>query len=152
MLLVEALFKAKCPCRFQTTHEYQEALYNIKVWPLELTATRTSIDTLLRRLRNFEYVAEHAVSDGSRCEKCCKNYKSKVKLAVYRVRHYFQGLCLHCMDRTGTRAITRDEDEEYWRHQSGSGPIQYDVECDVVHGKNTWYHSFMGRSEKPNVV
>ena len=134
----EDLLKASCSCKERTLFCYEKAMYDIEVWPLERTCQKASIRTIIQRLDNFSFTAEKGA-----CDSCRKDYKAAVKAAQKRTWLYFDGLCLDCMDRT--KPMTKDEDMDYWLHDTLG-------ENDWIHGcrggrhrQPTWYFSFMGR-------
>ena len=139
----EDLLQASCKCKERTLFGYEKAMYNIEVWPLERTCQKSAMRTILQRLDNFSF----AVEEGA-CQSCRKDYKETVKAAQTKTSEYFDGLCLDCMDRT--KPVTRDEDMDYWQHDT-LGESDFIDHCRVGrHGEPTWYFSFMGRTEIRN--
>ncbi len=135
----DKLLQATCTCKEVTLFNYEKALYNIKVWPLERTAQTTTMTEILDRLNDF-----HCEPKENACGNCRSDYQSTVKLAQKRTREYFDGLCLDCMNKN--KAKTGDEDEDYWQHIDFRNQ-DYSRYCRKSHGQPTWYFSFMGRKE-----
>lgn len=109
------------------------------MWPLEQEAQRNSVASILLRLKEFTYKAPV-----SACAICHADYETNVAKARQRVKSYFDGLCLDCMDRSKPRS--GDTDKDYWKHNELS---ETDIirSCRFVHKQPTWYFSFMGRQE-----
>ena len=137
----EALLASTCKCREKNLFTYEKTLFSIDVWPLERTAQRNSINTILNRLDQFELVhpTNHLCSFSSH-----RNFEVVVKSAQACTRSYFDGLCLDCMDKSKPK--TGDVDMDYWRH-SDIRDVDLISGCRVTHRKPTWYFSFMGRQE-----
>ena len=135
----EDLLTARCDCRKETLFDYEKHLFDIEVWPLEKMAAKTSINGLLMRLDKFGY---HAKS--SACANCRKDYKVIIERVIVRVRSYFDGLCLDCMDRSKPKL--QDRDADYWNHNF-LDEEEWSLGCRFSHGEPSWYFSFMGRKE-----
>ncbi|KAL3422905.1 hypothetical protein PVAG01_04652 [Phlyctema vagabunda] len=78
----------------------------------------------------------------------CKSCKEILRGAhVFQLREglkgYWQGLCLDCMDRSGF--TTGETEREFWDYATANLWSRY---CRVKHARNSWYFSFMGRSEQ----
>lgn len=133
------MLDASCSCKEVTLFNYQKALTDIKVWPLEDIAQHTPMCTIIERLSKFSFEPKP-----SACNNCRSSYKAIVELARSRTRGYFDGLCLDCMDKSKSK--TDDEDTDYWEHNNLD---EDDVirGCRTSHGQPTWYFSYMGRRE-----
>ena len=118
-------------------------MYNIEVWPLERTCQKSPMTTILQRLDDFSFAVKKDA-----CQSCRKDYKETVKAAQTKTRSYFDGLCLDCMDRT--KPVTRDEDMDYWEHDTLGESDSIHGCRSGVHGQPSWYFSFMGRTEVRN--
>ncbi|KAF2100794.1 hypothetical protein NA57DRAFT_54866 [Rhizodiscina lignyota] len=147
-------FHASCKCKAETTHNYEKTLIDLEVWPMHPWGFKDSIHTLLHCLRKFEYDPLCGRDAADVCMGCMHgDYKASVMQITEKVTCYFDGLCLDCMDRSKHK--TRDEDQDYWSHHSHGILRKFgrsDGGCRISHGNPTWYHSFMGREEKKNVV
>ena len=135
----EDLLRAMCTCRKETLFDYERHLMDLQVWPMEKMAAKHSINQLLRMLDKFSYQAKD-----SACTNCKKDYCRHIKEDISRVRHYFDGLCLDCLDRSKPKLGDRDND--YWSHVDMDAE-DWDRGCRINHGEPTWYFSFMGRKE-----
>lgn len=67
-----------------------------------------------------------------------------VKRIETRVRGYFDGLCLDCLDRSKPKL--GDADKDYWRHATLK-EHEWVRGCRFPHKQSTWYFSFNGRKE-----
>ncbi|KAK4692165.1 hypothetical protein P7C71_g4984, partial [Lecanoromycetidae sp. Uapishka_2] len=105
----ELLFSANCDCRKETLFDYQKHLFDIGVWPLETVFQKTCMSEILTNLDKFIYEAK-----SSACGTCRRDYKGMVKRINTRVREYFDGLCLDCLNRSKPKL--GDADKDYWRH------------------------------------
>ncbi|PWY77004.1 hypothetical protein BO70DRAFT_388391 [Aspergillus heteromorphus CBS 117.55] len=144
-----------CGCKELTVFEYLRELRRINVWPLEDSMKKTSIDDILVRLNGFSQSrmrkrVDSAAGEPKHCMSCNINWDATVRSVNDRVRNYFGGLCLDCMDKTKNLRLHGSHDDDYWhyweRYQS------YDSKCRISHGEPTWYFSFMGRREKAGLV
>ena len=147
------MLKANCTCRKETLYDYEKHLYNIQVWPLERVGREASISTILDRLQNFSFEPKSTAC--SECTHPCikrnvvsfsrVTYATHVVEVVKRVREYFDGLCLDCLDRTKPKFESSEKD--YWMHAS-LDESDYCKGCRINHKQPTWYFSFMGRQEE----
>lgn len=135
----ERLLKATCICRKETLFDYERHLLDIGIWPMEKAAAKNSIECLFQILDKFSYRAKD-----SACKSCREDYCIHIKEVVSRVRSYFDGLCLDCLDRSKPRLGDRDND--YWLHNDLDAE-DWDRKCRITHGEPSWYFSFMGRKE-----
>lgn len=137
----EQLLKAKCNCKEKTLFGYEKELYRINAWPLERVAQKNSIIAILGCLEGFTFVPPKEA-----CSKYCQNnYKAIVAEATSLTQHYFDGLCLDCMDSSNPK--TGNTDLDYWCHNSlREGEMVRG--CRFSHRQSTWYFSFMGRKEE----
>lgn len=131
-----------CACADKTFRGYYKALRKIRVWPFGLVTRRDSINMILYKLETFDYVAAEDA-----CAICRRNYNQLVDRARIRVRDYFDGLCLDCLNES--KAKTRDRDTDYWYHNDPG--MKWDDHCRFEHGQPTWYFSFMDRWEKQTI-
>lgn len=138
----ENLLRRGCRCKETTLFGYEKELYTIQVWPLERAHQRSSMSTILELLNRFSFEAKE-----NACVVCRKDYRKIVEDAQVKTRHYFDGLCLDCMDRT--KPVTKDEDMDYWRHNI-LRESDFFNHCRKPHQQPTWYFSFMGRIEVRN--
>lgn len=107
---------------------------------MEKMAAKKSIDDLIDRLdKDFDYHAKD-----SACASCRMDFCSHVENVADRVRRYFDGLCLDCLDRSKPK--TGDRDNDYWHHNDLRDE-KWDHRCRIKHGEPTWYFSYMGRKE-----
>lgn len=136
----EKLLRAYCNCKERTLFGYEKTLYDLKVPPSDTNVQKRPILDMLRSLDKFQYKASGAYCRGP----CSQNFNNQVKVTVARVREYFQGLCLDCMNHTNPK--TGDTDMDYWRHGDLS-PDEWSRGCRLSHGEPTWYFSYMGRRE-----
>lgn len=135
----EQLLMASCPCRKETLYDYEKRLWQVEVWPLERVAQRTAITILLDRLDRFEEPLKQGCSPN-----CRRDFKRIVTSVKNSTRHYFDGLCLDCMDKSKPK--TGDLDMDYWRHDDLKEE-EWAFGCRFDHKQPTWYFSFMGRQE-----
>ncbi|KAL8707728.1 MAG: hypothetical protein Q9220_007308 [cf. Caloplaca sp. 1 TL-2023] len=134
----DKLLQAFCPCRKETLYDYEKALTDIQVWPLEKVAQHTAIQTIIKRLHAFIYAAK---STG--CRTCRMDFSNMVSSAGSLTHRYFDGLCLDCMDRSKSK----DEDGDYWIHQDFNEMDH--IKCvRGLHIQSTWYFSYMGRRQR----
>ncbi len=98
------------------------------------------MNAILDRLKRFEFEAKSSV-----CGTCHQDYKGMVKRIENYVRHYFDGLCLDCLDRSKPKL--RDIDMDYWRHHQLK-ENEWVKGCRFPHKQPTWYFSFNGRKEE----
>ncbi|KAL8950569.1 MAG: hypothetical protein Q9222_003403 [Ikaeria aurantiellina] len=139
----DKLLQATCSCKEVTLYNYEKALTNIKVWPLEKIAQSTPMREIIRRLDNFSFEAKP-----NACIGCRQGYKGLVDAAQSKTRFYFDGLCLDCMDQSKSE----DDDAAYFLHKNADGRRPGEMEKIVcVRGTHTqpgWCFSFMGRRER----
>ena len=95
---------------------------------------------ILDRLKNFKFEAK-----SSACGTCRRDYKVTVSSIENYVRHYFDGLCLDCLDRSKPKL--GDTDMDYWRHHKVK-EHEWVKGCRFRHKQPTWYFSFNGRKEE----
>lgn len=133
------LLEASCSCCKETLYDYERHLVDINVWPLEEKMRGCSVNTMLDRLEKFSFSAKEKA-----CGRCRKFYTSEVAGLVLKVRKYFDGLCLDCMDKSKSKYS--DDHEDYWAHDE-MGQRDWSRHCRVTHGQPSWYFSFMGRKE-----
>ncbi|KAF2833389.1 hypothetical protein CC86DRAFT_461771 [Ophiobolus disseminans] len=85
----------KCTCWDSTVGQYFYALTKIDVFPVEDVISYSSIQQITGRLGRFEY--NHMPA----CRRCRQmDWESVVLKAKANTEHYFNGLCLDCMDRS----------------------------------------------------
>jgi hypothetical protein len=126
-----------CSCRVLTEYKYHQALYRIKVWPLEDSWLSNSPNVVLNRLDNF-----HLRLPSNDCNWCNQNYDGLIQAAKRITQEYFDGLCLDCME--ARKSKTKDQDTDYWKHNMLT-KREWPSGCRIKHGEPTWYFSFMGR-------
>ena len=147
----EKLLGASCICRKETLYDYEKHLFDIEVWPLEQVGQKVCISTILDGLQKFSFEPKSTAC--YTCTRPCRvrgdfmmiDYNHHVKGVVDRVREYFDGLCLDCLDRTKPKF--EDTDKDYWLHAS-LGECDWCRGCRVKHKQPTWYFSFMGRQDE----
>jgi len=112
------------------------ALDDVKAFPVDEVIHKASIMDILERLGNFTMTYKPT------CTQCNNfDWEGAVKEAVNRTKNHFDGLCLHCMDRSRPRA--GDVDSEFWKHnQNFTG--RWDTLCSIEHNQATWYISWLG--------
>lgn len=83
-----------CQYKEKVLWAYLKALEETSVWPSERVAHNKSIDSILSRLRRFEWSDPHP--DGANCTTCVPpgGFERAVKGAIELTRTYFDGLCL----------------------------------------------------------
>ncbi len=137
----------------ETLYTYEQHLFTIGVWPMELVFLKESISQILTRLKAFSFEPKARM-----CETCrhpsvsnaififerAQNYKEHIKLVIKHVSEYFDGLCLDCLDRSQPK--TGSTHSYYWRHAS-LNQKEWCKGCRVKHKQPTWYFSFMGRHD-----
>lgn len=144
-----------CACKALTVYHYEHELRRIGIWPLEETAWKLSINTLLERLGRFDEermrkrIAE-GLGEKRLCRLCNQSWGQVVKKAANVVRKYFDGLCLDCMDTSKSMTGLKEYHDDYWRHNEVRD--RYDSLCRIRHGEPTWYFSFMGRRERSGLA
>ncbi|KAG2412945.1 hypothetical protein HFD88_010504 [Aspergillus terreus] len=144
-----------CACKALTVYHYEHELRRIGVWPLEETAWKLSINTMLERLGRFdeERMRKRIAGDvGEKrlCRLCNQSWGQVVKKAADVVRKYFDGLCLDCMDTSKSMTGLKEYHDDYWQHNEVRN--RYDSLCRIRHGEPTWYFSFMGRRERSGLA
>ncbi|KAI9038241.1 BTB/POZ domain-containing protein [Aspergillus affinis] len=151
-LICEIVDTGKCSCKERTVFNFLAELRRIQAWPLEDTMAKTSIETMLKRLKRFgsSRMNAHGPNTGMLLCKCSRNWGQVVYDTVRRVRNYFDGLCLDCMKSSKDVKYRRDGDIEYWGHHMSRK--KYDAHCRIKHGEPTWWFSFMGRREKKELI
>ena len=135
-----------CECRHwaSTAGHYFAALVDTEAYPLEKTFPKASVNTILKRLKDFRMPAP--ASGTSLCDLCSANWDTEVGSARMHAMRYFDGLCIDCMDRSRPRDGDTDTDEDYWRSLDSVGG-RWDAYCRVRHGEPSWYVSWCGRDE-----
>ncbi|KAF2280106.1 uncharacterized protein EI97DRAFT_368680 [Westerdykella ornata] len=123
----------------ETAGRYFGALTKLEVYPLELSFSKNSINTLLGWLGDF-----HLNNKIIGCYSCKADWNREVKSAVYRTRGHFDGLCIDCMDKSKIKNGRNDED--YWE-KLGAVDGRFDKDCRIRHADNTWWVSWCGRDE-----
>ena len=131
---------ASCTSKKQTLYNYEKHLFDIRVWPLEQFRTNTSIKVILDRLKTFTY----SPAPGACLSFCKRDYASLAEKARVRVKDYFDGLCLDCLDKSQPK--TGDLDEDYYRHGLLK-ESEWPRGCRFHHKQPTWYYSFLGREQ-----
>lgn len=85
----------QCQYKEKVLWAYLKALEETSVWPSERVTHNQSIDSILSRLRRFDFTDPHP--DGAdTCTTCMPlgSFERAVKAAIDRTRSYFDGLCL----------------------------------------------------------
>ncbi len=111
----------------------------MEIWPLETVFMKTCMSDILDNLKKFSYEAK-----SSACGSCRQDYRGMVMRIETRVRGYFNGLCLDCLDRSKPKH--GDADTDYWRHATLK-EHEWVRGCRFAHKQPTWYFSFNGRKE-----
>ena len=97
---------------------------------------------ILDNLNKFNF---EAAQPGACATYCRQDYKGMVSRIEERVREYFDGLCLDCLDRSKPKL--EDIDVDYWRHNDLK-EHEFVRGCRFLHRQPTWYFSFNGRKEE----
>ncbi|KAH8811982.1 hypothetical protein F5884DRAFT_297420 [Xylogone sp. PMI_703] len=129
-----------CDCRVQGLYNFEEALHDTGVWPLESTMSgrgKKSISEVLAALRSFDYTAPASDIGHHQCSE--SHVEESIHEAIRKVASNFDGLCLDCIDRLKTGDI----DNDYWRHAERGR--KWDKDCRINHGQPTWYFSWVAR-------
>ena len=98
------------------------------------------MNEILDRLESFNFEAK-----SSACGPCRKDYGGMVRRTEKKVREYFDGLCLDCLNRSKPKLGNTDMD--YWRHNDLK-EHEWVMGCRFPHKQPTWYFSFNGRKEE----
>ena len=98
------------------------------------------MNEILDRLESFNLEAK-----SSACGPCRKDYGGMVTRTEKKVREYFDGLCLDCLNRSKPKLGSTDMD--YWRHNDLK-EHDWVKGCRFPHKQPTWYFSFNGRKEE----
>jgi len=129
------LLVSTCECKNSTFFDY-----NLDIWPVERAWQKMSATEIPGVLPRFSYTPppEKRCSHG-------REFESVVRSANSKVKKYFDGLCLDCMDGSKSKDVNMD----YCSHNEER---KWDLGCRISHGQPTWFYSFMGRKEKKNLV
>ncbi|KAF2634057.1 hypothetical protein P280DRAFT_414639 [Massarina eburnea CBS 473.64] len=117
---------------------YFAELVRIDAYPLETIFPKHSMNTILERLEKFK------LGDIGDCFCCEIDWRHHITKSIENTRTNFHGLCIDCMDSSKPKRGSTDED--YWMHLGTVGG-RWDTHCRVKHGQQTWYVSWLGRSE-----
>ncbi|KAJ4372991.1 hypothetical protein N0V83_003282 [Neocucurbitaria cava] len=140
-LFQEGKRSSTCTHAPESAGTFLSALVDLHAYPLELVWPKNSVTEVLSLLSNFRDLRT------GRCSVCTVwNWKELVEHAVVVTEHYFDGLCLDCMNRSRLPR-GKDPDTEYWNANGSDGVGRWDSKCRITHGQPTWYHSFLGRHE-----
>ncbi|KAK8191559.1 hypothetical protein HDK77DRAFT_476580 [Phyllosticta capitalensis] len=135
--------RASCGCKETAIYNFQKRLTDERIWPLEETLRKDSMETVLHRLQGTDCrrpIWDRNCKGPGRCGSW--HWELDLHQAANDMWSKFDGLCLDCMDHSKPK--TGDTDEDYWRHQ------EFDDEdgfyCSGFrHGRTSWFHSYMGR-------
>ncbi|KAK0118263.1 hypothetical protein ONS95_012564 [Cadophora gregata] len=129
----------KCKKRAECYITYMEEVTLTKLWPFS-TQHRIPIQTVLDSPGMTNWTHKKILDS---CMDCFRRLKGDhVHEAREKVEKYWEGMCLDCvklsLDKAGTRyaAYFSKDKSERW----GAG-------CQVFHGRNEWYFSFMGSQD-----
>ncbi|KAI4201417.1 MAG: hypothetical protein LQ350_003255 [Teloschistes chrysophthalmus] len=139
---VDKLLDSSCDLKEESLFGYVKALRATKVWPLDTVWGKMEVHIILNYLAQFEYTPTECLDNGCDCRH--HDFNWSIKKTVDKVRWYFDGLCLDCMDKS--KAKTTDHDSDYWFHNNLDKDI-WDRGCRGKHREPTWYFSFMGRRD-----
>ena len=78
------------------------------------------------------------------CSGCRRGYKKLIQGVQHRVKDFFEGLCLDCMDCSKPK--TGSTQTDYWKHDK-LRECDWITTCRARHKRATWFYSFMGRKE-----
>jgi hypothetical protein len=130
---------AACYVHEKSIKAYIDAIRNTGIWPLE-DLPKKSNKSIVDSPGFMNWKAK--VPFGA-CSSCTGRLSGK---HVHKTREdvidYWDGFCLDCMDESKPK--TGDTDEGYWEHNNLQN---WDYGCEINHGRNTWYFSYMGRKE-----
>lgn len=137
------LKQGTCECKEKMLFAYQRRLCLDNIWPLERTFTKVSVHEMLRRLDLCKFDGDPPKS----CVMCRIDCQKVVKYARQMTASYFDGLCLHCIEKTADDS-KRAEKQTYWYV---GWTENWDDECPGVrHGEPSWYFSYMGTDPHRN--
>ena len=109
--------------------------------PLEQVAQKVCISEILDKLQKFTFEPKSTAC--ITCTRACRShgelgmvrYEDHITKIVTRMRSYFDGLCLDCLDRTQPKLA--DTDKDYWTYAS-LREEEWCMGCRVQHKEATW--------------
>lgn len=137
-ILKEGPSKCECGHWDAVSGRYFAELVRLDVYPLEILFAKTSINTILSRLEDFNGV------DLKCCKVCSVSWQYRVNRARQTTSKNFDGVCIDCM--INSRNSRDNPDRFYWKCLGISGG-RWDKHCSIEHGQQTWYVSWCGRDE-----
>ncbi|KAL2061642.1 hypothetical protein VTL71DRAFT_7019 [Oculimacula yallundae] len=146
--LNEALLDIACPkifcphkCRMATEAywQYMSEVTLTKLWPVSIQY-REAIQTMLDSIGMTNWTRRRVPGA---CRDCCRRLDGfHVREARRKGASYWTGMCLGCVKLSLTGADT-GYSAFFAKDERGN----HDDGCKMSHGRNEWYHSFMGPSE-----
>jgi hypothetical protein len=136
---LECFCSTNCSVNEKSLKAYIEGIKLTKIWPLETMHTRSNEDIV----ESPGFVNWKCKIPEGACYSCRSKLEgSHIEKTGDKIRDYWDGLCLDCMDISAPK--TGDLNTDYWLHNKLE---DWDRNCRISHTRNTWYFSFMGRSE-----
>jgi hypothetical protein len=135
---LECFCSTDCPGNEKSRKAYIEGVKQTRIWPLEMMHTRSNDIVESLGFANWDC----KIPEGA-CFSCRSKLEGRhIEKTGDKIRDYWDGFCLDCMDISAPK--TGDLDSDYWRHNKLE---DWDRNYRISHEHNTWYFSFMGRSE-----
>ncbi|CZS99179.1 hypothetical protein WAI453_008334 [Rhynchosporium graminicola] len=129
----------KCAAQAKSVMAYLNALIRTGVWPIYDLQSKSNKAII----ESPGFVNWTCTKPDDACMSCFFNLSGQnVTRTSGIVLGYWNGLCLDCMDISDPHS--GDLDDDYWRHND---LMDWGDGCRLNHERNTWYFSFMGRSE-----
>jgi hypothetical protein len=136
---LDELDKCTCDGSAAAIKEYLRGVRKTGIWPLKKERTMSN-DDVMGSIGITHWKCEMPPKSCITCRRILGGMH--IRQLQQDIRTYWHGLCLDCMDISNPRTGCIDSD--YWLHNEDR---KWDRDCDITHGRNTWYFSFMGRAE-----
>ncbi|TVY51785.1 hypothetical protein LCER1_G006409 [Lachnellula cervina] len=129
----------KCDVHEKSIAAYLEGVKRTEIWPLQHQHHKSNKDVT----DSAGFLNWKCSTPTGACYTCQKQLGgAHIRKTRVDLMNYWEGLCLDCMDISQPK--TGDSDTDYWLH---NGLKEWSKGCNLSHGRNTWYFSFMGRPE-----